>query len=78
MIERGLGGIARRRGLSITLVGLLALGGSAALSLLGRVPEPRVHDEFSYLLAEVLSFAEEDAGTEIGPDLPIDPCCTSF
>jgi len=33
------------------LVGLLALGGSAMLSLLGRMPEPSVHDEFSYLLA---------------------------
>lgn len=30
---------------------MLALGGSAALSLLGRMPEPEVHDEFSYLLA---------------------------
>jgi hypothetical protein len=50
-IERGLGHIARQPGLSITLVGLLALGGSATLSLLGRIPEPQVHDEFSYLLA---------------------------
>ena len=33
------------------LVGLLGLGGSATLSLLGRMPEPQVHDEFSYLLA---------------------------
>jgi hypothetical protein len=49
--ERGLGRLARRQGLAVTLVGLLALGASAAASLLGHVPEPKVHDEFSYLLA---------------------------
>jgi hypothetical protein len=50
-MERGLGWMGRRRWLAITLVGMLALLGSAALSLLGRIPEPQVHDEFSYLLA---------------------------
>src|SRR5262245_9927964 len=50
-IERGLGGLARRRGLSILLIGLLAFGASATLSLLGHMPEPESHDEFSYLLA---------------------------
>jgi hypothetical protein len=50
-VERGLGWLARRRGLSILLVGLLAFGASATLSLLGHMPEPRIHDEFSYLLA---------------------------
>ena len=35
----------------VTLIGLLAFGASATLSLLGRMPEPSVHDEFSYLLA---------------------------
>jgi hypothetical protein len=50
-IECRLGRIAQRQGLSVMLVGLLALGSSATLSLLGRVPEPSVHDEFSYLLA---------------------------
>ena len=50
-VERGLGRLARRRGLSVALVGLLGMGSSAALSLLGHVPEPKVHDEFSYLLA---------------------------
>jgi hypothetical protein len=50
-IERGLGRLARRRGLSVALIGLLGIGSSAALSLLGYVPEPGVHDEFSYLLA---------------------------
>jgi hypothetical protein len=48
---RGLGRLASRRGLSVTLIGLLAFGASATLSLLGRMPEPSVHDEFSYLLA---------------------------
>jgi hypothetical protein len=49
--ERGLARLARRRWLLITLVGMLASGASATLSLLGRIPEPQVHDEFSYLLA---------------------------
>jgi hypothetical protein len=47
-VERGLGRIARRPWLPVTLVGMLAFGGSAALSLLGRIPEPTVHDEYSY------------------------------
>ena len=50
-LSRGLGHIARRRGLSVALVGLLALLGSAGVSLLVHIPQPRVHDEFSYLLA---------------------------
>ena len=41
---------ARRRRLSVALIGLLALGESLAV-LPVYVPEPRVHDEFSYLLA---------------------------
>jgi hypothetical protein len=49
--ERGLRRIARRRWLPVTLVGILALGASATLSLLGSIPEPQVHDEFCYLLA---------------------------
>src|SRR5262249_55151668 len=51
ILERGLGRLARRRGLSIIVVGVLALGASASLSLLGRIPEPEVRAEFSSLLA---------------------------
>jgi hypothetical protein len=43
--------MGRRQGLAVALTGLLAFGSSAMLSLLGRMPFPRVHDEFSYLLA---------------------------
>jgi hypothetical protein len=50
-VERALGRMARRQGLSIALIGLLALTGSAMLALFGRMPYPQVHDEFSYLLA---------------------------
>jgi hypothetical protein len=49
--KRWLGRVARRRGLSILLVGLLAFGANATLSLLGHTPEPSIHDEFSHLLA---------------------------
>jgi hypothetical protein len=50
-MECELGRLAGRRGLAVSLIGVLALLASAALSLLGRIPEPRVHDEFSYVLA---------------------------
>lgn len=49
--EEFFGRIAKRQGLSVALTGLVALGVSATLSVLGRMPEPYVHDEFSYLLA---------------------------
>lgn len=48
---RGLGLIAQKRGLSVALVSLVALFSSMGVSLLVRIPEPRIHDEFSYLLA---------------------------
>jgi hypothetical protein len=51
MVERGLSRIAQWRKLSITLVGLLALGGSAIVALCTHIPVPLIHDEFSYLLA---------------------------
>jgi hypothetical protein len=39
---------------------------------------PQLCDQWPSQCREVLSLAEEDADMEIGPDLPIDPCCTSF
>lgn len=42
---------ARRRGLSIIVVGLAAFAASAALSVYGGMPQPYGHDQFSYLLA---------------------------
>jgi hypothetical protein len=50
-VERGFARMAQWRGVSFVLVVLLALGASATLSLLGHIPAPAVHDEFSYLLA---------------------------
>ena len=43
--------LVRRQNFAILLVGLVAFGGSMAVSLLVRFPQPAVHDEFSYLLA---------------------------
>ena len=43
--------LARKRVLAASLVGVLAIAVSAAISLGVRMPQPRVHDEFSYLLA---------------------------
>jgi len=49
--SRALGLIVRKPAISVALVGFLALFGSAGISLLVHMPQPIIHDEFSYLLA---------------------------
>jgi hypothetical protein len=43
--------IAQRTWLSVTLIGIIAFLGSAAVGLIAGIREPKVHDEFSSLLA---------------------------
>src|SRR5207248_9145450 len=49
--EQWLGQMARWRGLSVVAIGVLALGGRAALAPFLPIRQPLVTDEFSYLLS---------------------------
>ena len=51
LLERKFSAFARRRALSVLVVGLLALTLRIALMTIETIPEPIVHDEFGYLLA---------------------------
>jgi len=50
-LERRFAQVARRRVLSVVIVGCLALGLRAAFLPIEPIPQPVVHDEFGYLLA---------------------------
>jgi hypothetical protein len=50
-VEQWCSKLARRRRLAVLVVGLLALAVRAAVLPIRPIPQPRMHDEFSYLLA---------------------------
>ena len=50
LTERSLARLARRRTLSVIVVGLLALSLRAAFIPVLKIPVPGIHDEYSYLL----------------------------
>src|SRR5579859_5555168 len=51
LLERFFSRLARRRGLSILVVGCTALVVRLSLIPLAPIPQPFIHDEFSFLLA---------------------------
>jgi hypothetical protein len=50
-LMRAIDALAARRGISVLVIGLLAFAGSVMIGLIGGIAGPKVHDEFSYLLA---------------------------
>ena len=51
LLERAIARLARRRVLSLIVVGGFAFALHLALALIAGIPHPRIHDEYSYLLA---------------------------